>query len=542
MGFQEEIEAILARVPKERQTLLFSATIPEEIERIARRHMREPSKISLSQDFVGVYEIHHAYYLVSGVGRTRELLRVLEYEQPPTALIFCNTRDDTALVAAFLRQQGLDAESISGDLTQAERERVMQLMKERKLRFLVATDIAARGIDISDLACVINYTFPESPDIYIHRTGRTGRAGRRGLAVSLVSPQELGNFYYLKLLYKIRPEERDLPSDAELRTRREAERFDRLRREVLDDPGEEWCSLARRLWQSGEGERVVGELLRRRMGELPPRVGSVSFEEPPRRGAPEPASHASDEPHPRERDERSGTRGPRGRDGRPARAQGEEGRKPRERGGDAEGRRSRDRGEHASGSERPRSGETTEGGRPRDRDHRRGRRSEPAAATSGPAAPTRPAEPAGAAGPAEPAGAAGPAEPAGPGGPDVPPGVEFWEAWVDQRGPRSQHASADGAAPSQEREAEREREREPEVAEPGTVRLYLNLGRRDGARGENVAGLVSERAQLEPLRVQLRNTHSYLVVKEEDAPRVVSALNGTRWGERDLLCEPARGR
>ncbi|HEY3360151.1 MAG TPA: DEAD/DEAH box helicase, partial [Polyangia bacterium] len=317
MGFQEEIEAIISRLPKERQTLLFSATIPEDIERIARRHMHDPQKISLSTDFIGVYEISHTYYLVSGQNRPGDLLRVLEYEQPPTALIFCNTRDDTAMVAGYLRRHGFDSEAISGDLGQSDRERVMQLMREGKMRFLVATDIAARGIDLVDLPCVINYTFPESPEVYVHRTGRTGRAGKHGLAISLVAPQELGNFYYLKLLYKIRPEERGLPSEAELRTRREGERYARLRREIPAEPGDEWRSLARRVWQSGDGERIMAELLRARVEAMAPHVGSVAFEAPPEPkqsqiGAPE---RRRDRDRPPRRDREGGEeRSARGRD------------------------------------------------------------------------------------------------------------------------------------------------------------------------------------------------------------------------------------
>jgi ATP-dependent RNA helicase DeaD len=180
MGFQEEIEKILAELPPkhERQTLLFSATIPEEIERIGKRHMREYEKVVLSADFIGVHEIAHRYYLVSGLGRTRDLLKILEYERPESALIFCNTREDTGVVAGFLASHGYDAENISSDLAQTDRERVMGKMRAKTLKFLVATDIAARGIDISGLPYVINYTFPESPEVYIHRTGRTGRAVR----------------------------------------------------------------------------------------------------------------------------------------------------------------------------------------------------------------------------------------------------------------------------------------------------------------------------------------------------------------------------
>src|SRR5206468_12631872 len=134
------------------------------------------------------------------------------------------------------RKSGLDAEAISSDLTQKDRERVMGRMKEKNLHYLVATDIAARGIDISDLSHVFNYTFPESAEVYVHRTGRTGRAGKSGVAISLISPRELGNFYYLKLTYKIRPEERTLPTDEEVQSRRDGERIERLEHELASGP------------------------------------------------------------------------------------------------------------------------------------------------------------------------------------------------------------------------------------------------------------------------------------------------------------------
>jgi ATP-dependent RNA helicase DeaD len=169
-----------ARRRRHAQTLLFSATIPEGIQRLARRFMHEPEKLKLSADFVGVHEIRHTYYSIPGGQREAELLRVLAFEEPERAVIFCNTRDETGRVAEYLRKQGMHAEPISSDLSQSEREDVMQRMRAGNIRFLVATDVAARGIDIENLPCVINYTFPESPELYIHRTGRTGRAGAIG--------------------------------------------------------------------------------------------------------------------------------------------------------------------------------------------------------------------------------------------------------------------------------------------------------------------------------------------------------------------------
>ena len=139
---------------------------------------------------------------------------------------------------------------------------MMGRMKEKNLHYLVATDIAARGIDISDLSHVINYTFPESAEVYVHRTGRTGRAGKSGLAISLISPRELGNFYMLKLTYKIKPEERTLPSDAEQKTARESEKVDELRAKVgTREPAAEWRALAKRVWAADDGERLVAALI-----------------------------------------------------------------------------------------------------------------------------------------------------------------------------------------------------------------------------------------------------------------------------------------
>ena len=212
MGFQEDIEDILEKTPTTRQTLLFSATVPEGIQRLARRFLKSPEFLKLSGDYVSVHEIRHVYYSIPGIQREEELLRILDFEEPKSAIIFCNTREETGRVAAFLRGKGHDAEAISSDLSQSDRERVLGRMRQGGIKFLVATDVAARGIDIENLSHVFNYTFPEAPEIYIHRTGRTGRAGRKGTASSLIGPTEVWSFYYLELLYKIKPEERSLPS------------------------------------------------------------------------------------------------------------------------------------------------------------------------------------------------------------------------------------------------------------------------------------------------------------------------------------------
>jgi ATP-dependent RNA helicase DeaD len=211
MGFLEDIQRIASHTPKAKQSLLFSATMPDEVKRYSKRHMKAPETVALSSGNISVGDITHGYYIVSGIARPRDLLRVLVREEPESAIIFCNTRDETGTVARFLQRQGIDAEPLSSDLSQADRERVMKRMRDKNLRFLVATDVAARGIDITELSHVINYSFPDSPEVYVHRTGRTGRAGKKGTALSMIGPRELSSFWYLRVLYKIKPEQRDLP-------------------------------------------------------------------------------------------------------------------------------------------------------------------------------------------------------------------------------------------------------------------------------------------------------------------------------------------
>jgi len=235
-------------------------------------------------------------------------VQVVESENPESAVIFCNTRDETKRVAGALIQQGYSADWLNADLGQSEREKVMARTRRGDLRFLVATDVAARGIDISHLTHVINFDLPETPESYVHRTGRTGRAGRTGTALSLIEPSDIGNLYLLRLTYKIRPIERQLPSARELKTRAETDVVQMFvdlfgaQRAHPDD-----VSLARRLITHEQAERVVAGLLRDHLGARPeaqevataarrartaapieppaPRTAPVEAERPEHRGA-----------------------------------------------------------------------------------------------------------------------------------------------------------------------------------------------------------------------------------------------------------------
>ncbi|RKH42078.1 DEAD/DEAH box helicase, partial [Corallococcus sicarius] len=215
-GFYEEVTRILDRLPKTRQVLLFSATVPTDIQNLIARYTTNAETLLLSGDVFTVEHIHHIRYDVSDqFPKPRNLIYILEKEEPSNAIIFCNTRDDTALVTAVLNRNGFDAELLNGDLPQKERERVMGKVKRGEVAFMVATDIAARGIDISGLEYVINYSLPEDPAVYLHRVGRTGRIGNKGTAINLFSGRELATFSVLEKKYGIKFEMREMPAPEE---------------------------------------------------------------------------------------------------------------------------------------------------------------------------------------------------------------------------------------------------------------------------------------------------------------------------------------
>ncbi len=219
LGFWPDMREINKYLPKGRQSCLFSATIPEKVRSLARVFLKDPTFVSLSEDQVAPQEIEHFFVVTTAQEKDATLVRMLEYEDPESAIIFCNTKDDVRFVTSFLQRRGFDADQISGDLSQAAREQAMARIKAGKLRFLVATDVAARGIDISDLTHVIGYSAPDSPEVYVHRTGRTGRAGKAGTAISLVSGLDIGNFRYLQQVNKMEIAEREIPSDQQIAAR-----------------------------------------------------------------------------------------------------------------------------------------------------------------------------------------------------------------------------------------------------------------------------------------------------------------------------------
>jgi ATP-dependent RNA helicase DeaD len=216
LGFWPDMREIQGYISKERQSCLFSATIPEKVRSLSRVFLNDPEFVTLSEGQIAPAEIDHQFILTTAQEKNVNLVKLLEVEDPESAIIFCNTKDDVRFVTTYLSKKGFDADQIQGDLAQVAREEVMGRIKAGELRFLVATDVAARGIDISQLSHVISYSAPVTPEVYVHRTGRTGRAGRAGTAISLISGLDIGNFKYLQNVNKIKIAERKLPKEGEI--------------------------------------------------------------------------------------------------------------------------------------------------------------------------------------------------------------------------------------------------------------------------------------------------------------------------------------
>lgn len=217
MGFYPDMKQVQKYLPSRRiQGCMFSATFPPHVLRVAKEFLQQPEFLSLSRDQVHVADTEHVYYTVPGMDKDRSLVRIIEVENPASALIFCNTRAKVHYVAVVLQRFGYDADELSSDLSQNDREKIMTRIRQGTLRFLVATDVAARGIDLPELSHVIIYEPPEDSEAYIHRAGRTGRAGASGVAISLVDVLERMQLERIAKRFGIAMEEWPLPSDEDV--------------------------------------------------------------------------------------------------------------------------------------------------------------------------------------------------------------------------------------------------------------------------------------------------------------------------------------
>lgn len=238
MGFSEDIEAILSETPAVRQTVLFSATLPGRIDAIARRHLRDPLRIQIAEQAAEQSEaplVRHSAYIVQRPHKATALGRVLDTEAPTAALVFCRTRDLVDSLTETLNGRGYRAEALHGGMSQEQRDRVMGRLRSGTAELLVATDVAARGLDIEQLSHVVNYDVPSSVDSYVHRIGRVGRAGREGVAITLAEPREHRMLKAIERATKWRIHVEKVPTVADLRARRLDLTRAALRESILED-------------------------------------------------------------------------------------------------------------------------------------------------------------------------------------------------------------------------------------------------------------------------------------------------------------------
>jgi ATP-dependent RNA helicase DeaD len=222
MGFAEDIEAILAETPTQRQTLLFSATLPARIDAIARQHLREPVRVQMGRPTARGEAplVRQSAYVVARSHKPAALGRVLDVESPTAAIVFCRTREDVDQLTETLNGRGYRAEALHGGMGQEQRDRVMGRLRAGTADLLIATDVAARGLDVEQLTHVINYNVPSAPDAYVHRIGRVGRAGREGVAITLAEPREHRLLKAIERVTKQKITPQTLPTIADLRARR----------------------------------------------------------------------------------------------------------------------------------------------------------------------------------------------------------------------------------------------------------------------------------------------------------------------------------
>ena len=216
MGFKEDLDAILSGTPAEKRTFLFSATMPREIEEMAQNYMSVSERITVGQQNAGAENVSHEYYMVHARDRFEALKRIADIHPKIYCIVFCRTRMETKEVADKLMQGGYNADALHGDLSQAQRTHVMSRFRGRQLQILVATDVAARGLDVNDLSHVINYNLPDDLEVYVHRSGRTGRAGKKGTSVAIVHTREKSRIRQIEKSAKIIFERKKVPNGREI--------------------------------------------------------------------------------------------------------------------------------------------------------------------------------------------------------------------------------------------------------------------------------------------------------------------------------------
>lgn len=269
MGFIDDIETILKSIPDEHQTVLFSATMPPEILRIAKRYQKEPEHVKMAQKQLTVEGIEQVYYEVQPVHKMEALNNLIDFYNPSRAIIFCNTKRQVDELVQQLVMRGYRADGLHGDMKQSLRTRVMNMFKNGKTRLLVATDVAARGIDVDDIETVFNFDIPQDDEFYVHRIGRTGRAGKTGLAVTLTTcRREVYQLRDIQRYTKSKIEHKALPSAATIKKHRNASFVENIREALAENNENEYADVLTQIIENTEftAEDVAVVLLDKMLG------------------------------------------------------------------------------------------------------------------------------------------------------------------------------------------------------------------------------------------------------------------------------------
>ncbi|WP_411345939.1 DEAD/DEAH box helicase [Paenibacillus sp. WLX1005] len=282
MGFMEDIQSILKQVPDERQTMLFSATMPPNIQRLANQFLKEPQHVSVIPKQISAPLIDQSYIEVNERQKFDALSRLIDMESPELAIVFGRTKRRVDELAEALQKRGYSADGLHGDLSQNQRDNVMRKFRDGSIDVLVATDVAARGLDVSGVTHVVNFDLPQDPESYVHRIGRTGRAGKEGAAYSFVTPREIDHLHFIERVTRHKITRKPLPSLAEAIEGKQRITAERLLELVQDDtsPLNEYKGIAIQLLESYDSVNLLAAAIKLLTGEKKDAQIDLTPEEP----------------------------------------------------------------------------------------------------------------------------------------------------------------------------------------------------------------------------------------------------------------------
>ncbi|MFA6617820.1 MAG: DEAD/DEAH box helicase [Candidatus Neomarinimicrobiota bacterium] len=261
MGFLEDMEEIMKHTNPDKRTLLFSATMPSRIRTLAKKYMGDYHLLKAKDENVTTDLTDQIYFEVKASDKFDALCRIVDYVEGFYGLVFCRTKMDVDELVSKLLSRGYDAEAIHGDISQAQRERTLTRFKKRSINILIATDVAARGIDVNDLSHVINFALPHDPEAYVHRIGRTGRAGKEGTAITFITPSEYKKLMYIQKVAKTRIRRSNVPSIDDIITNKRKKISEDLNKAMLDDVDSTYYNWAKSLLEAGKPSQVLASVL-----------------------------------------------------------------------------------------------------------------------------------------------------------------------------------------------------------------------------------------------------------------------------------------